>query len=241
MIDGSALVDGPVPVQGLLPVSVQVGDREYLVRPPTLAEALVLMAATPSGIGGDEDDLALVLDTARNWLPRRLYRTLFGGRLFGGRLFGRMDPRPGIAALAELVSAMANGAEERQPTGRESTDREPTDPAPTDPAPIDWPTLLAEYCHAYHVRPEDALNAPFPRFLQLAGRVRTLEARADLRLLTVRAVPYVSDASERERLLDDLRRTARLAPAHVPEQGLSNLQGLRETLFAGGGLNPALA
>lgn len=226
---------------------VVIGSEEFAVRAPTLREALVVLHSTEAAARLDADALDMVRDTARGWLPPRLYKALFPVPTLWKRalklvpalrerleLEERLHALPGAKAVSEiLTSELQREAEEESEEAPETARQSVTE--------IDWSQLIAEYARAYGMAPSSVFDEPWDLFLELAGRVSALEARDDLRLLSVRSLPYAED-EDREALLDDLRRRARLTPnedGSLREEREAKVQSLLQAARLAGALAPS--
>ena len=167
---------GPGLAASSLPRVVVVEDRTYRVRPPTVREALELLAALPGAAKGDEEDAAVVQDVLEGWLSPELLELL--PEL---RTKARWDLLRHLVYQGADLKALAARAKRGKRKG-----------ARQGPLSSDWRMALAEYCQVYGGDPWEVYDrTPFPFFLELLGVIDSAAAQAALRNLRWAAIPHM--------------------------------------------------
>lgn len=165
----------------------------FLVRPPTLREALEIFAVRPGVEDFDETDIEVFRETLEGWLPEGLRSELHELPL-GAQL------QVVLRILHEGVDMDALRSEGERKNGADDG-KESGEP--------DWALLVGDYCDVWGGEPWEIYNTvPWPFFATMLARKDAGEARASLRRLDENTLPQASGKSRKE-ILARLKRTAK--------------------------------
>jgi len=204
-------------VRAILPRRVVYDDNVYEVRPPTVREAVILLAEAKEAMAGNEDSYKLVLHTISQWYPQGLFLAL------------RAAPPQQMTAMA--LRFMHEGTPHVKPKKVAAHGQA-----------IDWDDVISLYMHTYGVSLEDTLKEPWSGFLVMASQIGRIEARKKLDQLHVNGLPYIKNKGERDRAIGQLKKLAGVdatASKATPEEQKKNLNDLAAQFAAFGSLGKA--
>lgn len=187
-------------------------------RPPTLREALAVLAAAQIAEDDPEEAMSVLHDALASWLPLRL-SSLMTSRAY-----------PAGDALSWALQAIEANAPEPADVATEA-ERSEAEAAGDEASwqDINWSGRIADYCAAYGTPPDDVLEVPFGRFLVMLERTRRIHAREQLRRLRAQALPY-ADEKGRSRALDRLAEEAGYSSSsdedEAPTSGMSEEEAI---------------
>lgn len=167
---------------------VEFEGKRYVVRSPTVREALAIIASAPGALEGEAIQRDVLFHTLRGWLPSKLYSTVSARDFPLGRV---------VAFVFQVVKQGVPEFDRHQ----EANNR--------DPAEVPWEDVLAEYMSTYGVTLAQALEEPWNGFLMLSVKTDQVQARQQLRALHVNSLPYIKSDSDRKHELRSLQRRAR--------------------------------
>lgn len=203
----------------------RIDGRSIPIPPPSVRTALTLLHAAEDAADGDPGSLSLFTEAASTWLPRAAYRRLFPTG-FWRLIHWKMPPAIGVSMTMQLL--MLGKAEHTLPDNQQEEKQA---------AEVEWDKLMADYCATYSVDPMRALDTPWHFFMQMLTAADSVHAKAMLRYLTAKGLPYIDNKAEREKAMQDLQKRAGLAPPEKsPEEKLieqkANLELLQRMFFA---------
>ncbi len=183
----------------------RIDGKSFPAPPASVRTALTLLATAEAAAGGDRDSLSTFREAARSWLPRPVFQRLFPAGLWKLRCWAAP---PGLGVQMTMQLLMLGHADRAAEAPHEEK------PA----AEVEWSQMLAEYCNAYGVNPVKALETPWHLFLQMLLAADSVHAKAMLRWLTAKGLPYIENEREREKALLDLQKRAGAAPPEPTEE-----------------------
>lgn len=199
-------------VRATLDLVVETPWGRYVLRPPTVREALAIISAVDGGLeaGGPigEGNQAAFWNTLRGWLPLRLL----------GAMQSAHTPTEKAAETA--LQMVSSGAPQPEDVAGSEEDAEEEVSSVTW-ADIAWEDRLADYMHIYGCTLSEALAEPWAGFLLLLRRTQRARAQHMLDYLHAKSLPHVKEKQRREQALKALREQAgvgdsREAPRTVP-------------------------
>lgn len=180
-------------VRSLLDRDVYLDGKRYVVRSPTVREALTLLAASEGALAGESTQVKVFFDVLRGWLPIGLF-TLFNASDY-----------PVRRVVAFVFQAINEGVPEFAIDKSSASDQQEET---SDPKELHWENIVAEYMATYGVSLKQALDEPWNGFLLLSRKADMIHARDMLRSMTARGVPYIKSDRDREKTIDDLVKRA---------------------------------
>jgi len=186
----------------------------YLVQPPSVREALVVMEAAPLAWRGDADAAKLLRFVLKDWVPPKLYESMIRARV--------QDMAITCLMLIEVE------AEEKTEPGSESG---------AGDGSADYENMIALYMGAYHLTFVQAMAEPWPAFVKMLRQISTLEARAQVLHIESQSIPYIKNKQRREERYNALMDKAGMnsRPRKVTEvESAANMKEF-ELIFAQAG------
>lgn len=177
---------------------MRVEGCSHVVEPPTVAQALMLLASHAGAKAGQADDLRVWQHAALAWLPHALHVDVvrlpfeWSEGIVARLVFeGVPLPRPAVARL----SASPASADADSGAGAVFERMQAFDAA--DAMGRVAATFGGGFGAVYAM--------PWPVFLLALREAARVDARRDLAALTLEALPHMKDESERRAVLDRLR------------------------------------
>lgn len=135
------------------------GLGTFRVRPPTVREALCVMATAERF---DEDSWGLLRDECAGWLRPRMHSYLFA------------EDSPKTKVVQFLLGLLSLGITSKR---HESDEKEVKRRARKQ----SWAEIIAEYASAYHLPPQGVLETPWPFFVAMSAQIPVQHARQMIR------------------------------------------------------------
>lgn len=193
-------------------------DERWIVRPPFVGEAVLLLATVQGAAQGVAHDWQVVREVLSGWLPLRLYSAVVSGRV-----------RRSHAALI-VTQLVAQGATPDTVNRNVRRDAEKRGAE----ADFSWIGLIADYASAYSVTPGWVRdNEKWPVFFAHAPHVHRHRSQRILERLQSAGIPYIKNRTERDRVLRKHKRQAGIEVEKLPsEMSKEELREWQDRQFA---------
>lgn len=178
-------------IRASLSQTVKVGGHTYQIRPPTVCEALTLLATQPRG---EHDDETVFRQALQGWFPPSMFVAL---------------EQQGRGALVTMSKRLMR--EFTPGTSGKSKQAEQSHGTADLP---EWSILLLDYAMATSSDPHQVYTeTPWPFFLVMVRDLIAAEARQHLRELDLVTLPHSGKSAEN--VLKRMQLRAKLAPEGV--------------------------
>lgn len=169
-------------IAAIQPYEIQTPWGVKIIRPPSVREALTILASYKGALEDAPVDTGVFFETLSGWLPKDMVETM-----------RRSDRATTIEWVFTLVNAGVPKFHEVSNQDYESDGG--------------WTAVVTDFVSVYHYTVEDAMNEKWPVFLMLAAGISQVRARQALEALRVKGIQY-SEKGDREMAVDELMRTA---------------------------------
>lgn len=166
-------------IAAIQPFNIETPWGVYVVRPPTVREALTILASYRDALEDAPVNTGVFFETLADWLPERMVKTM------------RKSNRH------EVVSWVINFVNAGVPTFHSETDGEYEGGG-------GWTSVVTDFVSVYPYTVEEVLNERFPVFLIMAAGIKQVRARQAIELLRVKGIQYTKDNGERQAEIDNL-------------------------------------
>ena len=171
-------------IAALQPYEIETPWGTAIVRPPSVREALTILASYEGALDDAPVDTGIFFDILDGWLPSKIVATMKGsdrGTVVQW-VFGVINA--GVPKFHQVTSGDYEGGG-------------------------GWTSVVTDYVSVYPYTVDQVMDEKWPVFLIMAAGIGQVRARQSLQMLHVKGIENTSDQKERQQHFDELYALAK--------------------------------